>query len=443
MSPGSSDGSRSAIVLSTTAAGTINHTARGFSSFLTRSTSEEDPVAFSLAISLTASGDMSKTTQSWPPLSRRRTMLARIRPRPIIPSCIWDLLFRKAYGGALADQKVAELISAQIADAFDCHVGSGSIRAGVGGMSKLPLPRQHCGHPVAPNFLYLSQNSRLVVHQNVAARGVALLDISQLLLLVDVYQHVSLDGLEDAGALDLARLEDDIPIGKDHRPRPASEALENIERSRVEPIGEGVIHQIRRHRQQMDVLRVLDPIALQGAEIVPVAQIAEQLLEDRPIAVATRRSELAFEMALEIGLDAIVVEQGVVDIDKEDGLVRRNHRQARVMGWMIVGNRSRFVQVMRIVPQSDDRLGEVVLVAKHAEGCGAEHEITPARRFEAEPARGEHPQNMGARKHQDVALNGAYTMDYTVGPRAHLVRRLPSGAAVPEQCPIRALLQDL
>src|ERR1700730_9199187 len=104
---------------------------------------------------------------------------------------------------------------------------------------------------------------------------------------------------------------------------------------------------------------------------------------------------------------------------------------------------SRSVQMMRIVPQSDDRFGEVVLVAENAEGCGAEHEITPARRFEAEPARGEHPQNMGARKHQDVALNGAYTIDNTVGPRAHLVRRLPSGAAVPEQCPIRALLQDL
>src|SRR5882724_5599518 len=104
---------------------------------------------------------------------------------------------------------------------------------------------------------------------------------------------------------------------------------------------------------------------------------------------------------------------------------------------------SRSVQVMRIVPQSDDRLGKVVLVAEDAEGCGAEHKITPARRFEAEPACGEHPQNMGARKHQDVALDGAYTIDNTVGSRAHLVRGLPSGAAVPEQIPIRALLQDL
>ena len=68
----------------------------------------------------------------------------------------------------------------------------------------------------------------------------------------------------------------------------------------------------------MYVLRVLDPIALQGAEVVAVAQIGEELLEDRPVAVAAGRPELAFEMASEIGLDAVVVEQRVVDIDQED-----------------------------------------------------------------------------------------------------------------------------
>ena len=89
----------------------------------------------------------------------------------------------------------------------------------------------------------------------------------------------------------------------------------------IEPIGERVIHQIRGHRQQMDVLRMLDPIALQGPEVVAVAQLVEQLLEDRPVAIAAGRAEFAFEMTLQIGLDAVVVEQCVVDVDKEDGLV--------------------------------------------------------------------------------------------------------------------------
>ena len=78
------------MVASTTAAGTISQTARGFSSFFTKSASEEAPTAFSLASSSTAFGDLSKTTHWWPPLSSRRTMLAPIRPSPIIPSCIAD-----------------------------------------------------------------------------------------------------------------------------------------------------------------------------------------------------------------------------------------------------------------------------------------------------------------------------------------------------------------
>jgi len=50
------------MVLSTTAAGTISQTARGFSSLRTSSASEAAPTAFSRTNSVTAFGDMSKTT---------------------------------------------------------------------------------------------------------------------------------------------------------------------------------------------------------------------------------------------------------------------------------------------------------------------------------------------------------------------------------------------
>jgi hypothetical protein len=76
------------MVFSTTAAGTINHNARGFSSLVTRSGSEELPAAFSWTNSFTAFGDLLKTTHRWPPLRSLRTMFAPILPRPIIPSCI-------------------------------------------------------------------------------------------------------------------------------------------------------------------------------------------------------------------------------------------------------------------------------------------------------------------------------------------------------------------
>ena len=67
----------------------------------------------------------------------------------------------------------------------------------------------------------------------------------------------------------------------------------------------------------MNVLGVLDPIALQGSEMVAVAEIGEELLKDRPVAVAADGPELAFEMAAQIGLDAVVVERCVIDIDQE------------------------------------------------------------------------------------------------------------------------------
>ena len=60
---------------------------------------------------------------------------------------------------------------------------------------------------------------------------------------------------------------------------------------------------------------MLDPVALQGAEIIAVSQITEELLENRPIPVAAGRPELTFEVALEIILNAVVVEQRVVDVD--------------------------------------------------------------------------------------------------------------------------------
>jgi len=62
MSPPSRCGTTSAIVVSTTPAGTINQTARGFSSLLTRSATDKAPIAPSFAKSWTAFCDTSKTT---------------------------------------------------------------------------------------------------------------------------------------------------------------------------------------------------------------------------------------------------------------------------------------------------------------------------------------------------------------------------------------------
>ena len=72
---------------------------------------------------------------------------------------------------------------------------------------------------------------------------------------------------------------------------------------------------------------MLNPVALQGTEVIPVAQFAEQLLEDRPVAIAARGPELAFEMPLEVGLNVVVIEQRVVHIDEEHGRVGCDHKE--------------------------------------------------------------------------------------------------------------------
>src|SRR3954470_5632275 len=76
------------MIVSTSAAGTIRQIARGLASLLTKSCSDDEPVAPSLASADTASTDTSCTTHWCPPRMSRRTMFAPIRPSPTIPSCI-------------------------------------------------------------------------------------------------------------------------------------------------------------------------------------------------------------------------------------------------------------------------------------------------------------------------------------------------------------------
>jgi hypothetical protein len=53
---------------------------------------------------------------------------------------------------------------------------------------------------------------------------------------------------------------------------------------------------------------VLDAKALQSAEIITVAEISEELFEDRPVTVAAGSAEFMFKVALQVVLDMVVVE---------------------------------------------------------------------------------------------------------------------------------------
>ena len=62
--------------------------------------------------------------------------------------------------------------------------------------------------------------------------------------------------------------------------------------------------------------------ALQSSEIVTVTEFREQVLQDPPIAIAGVASVGVVEMVLQILLDAIVVEQRVIDVEQEDNRMR-------------------------------------------------------------------------------------------------------------------------
>src|SRR5262249_31069674 len=60
------------------------------------------------------------------------------------------------------------------------------------------------------------------------------------------------------------------------------------------------------------------PIALQGPEVVAISELDEERFEDRPVPITRRGAELALEMALEVVLNAIVVQERVVHVHEED-----------------------------------------------------------------------------------------------------------------------------
>src|SRR5215470_123382 len=112
VSPDSRWGRRLAMVLSTTAAGTINQTALGFARRETKSAAELLPTAPSLASCATDSAERSNTTHWWSRAISRRTMFAPILPNPIIPICIAFLPLRSEVAGVVPekDRRLVEAV---------------------------------------------------------------------------------------------------------------------------------------------------------------------------------------------------------------------------------------------------------------------------------------------------------------------------------------------
>src|SRR5205823_12257711 len=95
-------------------------------------------------------------------------------------------------------------------------------------------------------------------------------------------------------------------------------ALNRVERAGEHAIRERVVQQEERGLEQPRVARVLDAVPLQRAEVVGVAELSAQLLEDLPVALGPRLAERLDQMTFQIREDGVVVEQRVVDVQQED-----------------------------------------------------------------------------------------------------------------------------
>src|SRR5437867_2094937 len=85
-----------------------------------------------------------------------------------------------------------------------------------------------------------------------------------------------------------------------------------------------------------------------------------------------------------------------------------------------------------MVPQPHRRLGQAIFVSKYTYACCGQHEKSPGRGFEPEPASSEHSEKMPTGKYQHIAFDRAHTAYHVIGPRANLVRRLSLRTAVAE-----------
>ena len=94
--------------------------------------------------------------------------------------------------------------------------------------------------------------------------------------------------------------------------------VERVERAGEEPVRERVRDEEVRDGEHAQVARPRVAIPLQRAEVVGVAELVAELLEELPVLAAAVLADLGVEMRAQVGGDAVVVEQRVVDVEEED-----------------------------------------------------------------------------------------------------------------------------
>jgi len=135
---------------------------------------------------------------------------------------------------------------------------------------------------------------------------------------VDIDQHVAVHSFIKSGAIDFAWLEDDVAIAKQADRAPPFDVLDGIEGVGIETIGEGVVDEEMGDGEEPQFVGMLGAITLESTKVIGVAKARAMLFENLPVVFRALRADFLDEMVFEIGSDAIIVEQGVIDVEEEN-----------------------------------------------------------------------------------------------------------------------------
>src|SRR4026209_1887684 len=154
---------------------------------------------------------------------------------------------------------------------------------------------------------------------------VSLFHIVQFLLFMNINQDIPADGIEYSGLFDLSRLEHDIPVGEEDGSPPLFDALNHFEGIGVQPLGEWIMNQKMRDRQQMRVARVLSAVPLKSPQVIRIAQLPSQLFEDRPVSFLPLVADFALKITPQVFCYPIVVQQRIIHVEEKDNVRRYSH----------------------------------------------------------------------------------------------------------------------
>jgi len=94
--------------------------------------------------------------------------------------------------------------------------------------------------------------------------------------------------------------------------------LDRIEGVVIATIGERVIDEEIGDGEEPKFVGILGAITLESTKVIGVAQARSMLFENLPVVFRALRADFLDEMVFEIGSNAIIVEQGVIDVEEEN-----------------------------------------------------------------------------------------------------------------------------